>query len=525
MAKKKQVITMADLPKEIDQETYNQMKIMYLTHMFSFEKFCEHYFKDDPQNEFTVPSRNNMIQTQIPQFQSEIMMMLQRLRVDKRLCLASPRGFCKSTTCSVFFPIWCSLFEHFREILIVSNSETLAINFLRAIKMNLESNTRITNFFGKQDSKKWTETHIINNFGVSIRACGWGAQIRGFRPDLIILDDIESDETVGSEDVRNKMKDWVLKAAINSLSSTGSMLWVGTLITRLALIHEWIHNPPGEWKTKFLQAYKDGVMEPGHELWPEERTHSWLQARKAEIGSVAFSSEYMNDPIPAEGNRFNPKTFKYFEDRDIEGKDLGMYISIDPAYSEESKADFGVIMCCLHDSKDNIYVDRYFRQRTTSGKLIEELKRIWSANRFRIRGIGIEENGPQKAFYQMVVNEFTNMGQYPPFKKLTGMIKTNRGIFKNKVDRITYSLQPRFEAGKIFLRRDQNELIDELTLFPEVRHDDVTDALAYITALVEPLQDYSQELDYESEYDITPISRGLTGYGDSYEEEVYSKAL
>lgn len=506
--------------KGLTEEQFDKFHAFLTEMAFSFEKFSNYAFKDDEASGFTVPTRMNRIETTVPQFQSEIMARLQGLLKSKRLCLASPRGYTKSTTCSIFFPIWASLFYYFKEILIVSNSEALSINFLRAIKTNLESNERITGIFESQQSSKWTETHIITNMGTSIRACGWGAQIRGFRPDLIILDDIESDETVASEDIRKKMKEWVLKAAINSLTPNGAMLWVGTLITRLALIYDWIHHPPEGWEVAFYKAYKDGIMEPGHELWPESRPHSWLKRRRQEIGSVAFSSEYLNEPVPSEGNRFNPNFFKFYSDEDLKGKDVGMYISVDPAFSEESSSDYGVVMVCWHDRNDNIYVKEYYHEHTTGAKLIRELKRLWGLYRNDIRGIGIEEVGPQKAFYQQVVQEFMRDGQYPPFKKLTGMLKTSQGTHRNKIDRITYALQPRIEQGKVYFKRDQYALLDELTLFPESKHDDAVDALSYITALVEQLQDYSEPLDYGSDGpDIIPLDRGLTGYGDSYEAE------
>lgn len=485
------------------------------------EKFCNFFMKDDPETGFTVPTRAHMVIDTIPKFQSEIFSELGSICKTKRLALASPRSFVKSTTCSVEFPLWAACFGHFREILIVSNSENLAVNFLRSIKTNLDSNERITRYFGKQVSDKWTESHIITKSGVSIRAVGWGAQIRGFRPDLIIMDDIESDETVISEDTRKKMKEWILKAAINSLRVDGCMIWVGTLINRVALLHDWMHQPPTGWKVIFNQAYKKGIQEKGHELWPEVWPHDRLQARKAEIGSSAFSSEFMNDPLPPEGNSFNPDTFQYFEEEQLP-KDYGVYIAVDPAFSESPGADFGVIMVALHDSSnDSLYVHSYYRQRTTSRKLIDEFERIYRIYASRVRAVGIEEVGPQKSFYQQLVSEINQKGLYPPFQKLSGMVNTSRGTQHKKEHRIIYSLQPRFEARKIFLRHEQIDLIEELTLFSESgnKHDDLCDTLSYITHMVQPFSDYSDGQAPARNYEPIDEPRGITGYYDAYGKE------
>lgn len=493
---------------------------------FSNRAFSDFFMKDDDNLKFFVPTRNHRVIDKIPDFQSRIFGELDNIQDTRRLALASPRSFMKSTTCSVEFPIKSIVFNDFKEILLVSNSESLATNFLRSIKTNLESNERIIRYFGSMVSDKWTENHIIAQnkaagFRTSVRAVGWGAQIRGFRPDLIIMDDIESDETVLSEEVRKKMREWILKAAINSLTHDGCIVWVGTLINRVSLLHDWMHAPPKGWSTIFNQAYKNGVQEPGHELWPDVWTHEKLQARKAEIGTSAFSSEFMNDPMPPDGNSFNPNTFMYFDEENLPS-DYGVYIAIDPAFSENPTADYGVIMVALHDSNDNIYVHNYYRQRTTSRKLIDEFERIYRMYGGKVRSVGIEEVGPQKSFYQQLVAEINQKGLYPPFQKLTGMINTAKGTMRKKEQRIIYSLQPRFEARKIYLRHEQNELIDELTLFSETgnKHDDLCDSLSYITHMIQPFSDYSEQgHGFSFENETTFERHGVTGYGDNYGKE------
>ena len=55
---------------------------------------------------------------------------------------------------------------------------------------------------------------------------------------------------------------------------------------------------------------------------------------------------------------------------------------------------------------------------------------------------------------------------------------------KNKYERIRGALQGRFQFGKIFFRKnsvdDQDKLKLELYDFPKSKHDDLSDALAYI---------------------------------------------
>ena len=478
------------------------------------DSFVNVFLKDDPSKNFYVPTRPYRVFDTVPKFQRDIYELLDNIKKIKRLVLASPRSFMKSMTCSIQAPIKYALFQQFKEILIVSNSERLAIEFLRQIRVNIESNGKIRELFqGSLESEKWTETQLILQNKCSIRACGVGAQIRGFRPDLIILDDIESDESVESEDMRRKLKEWLFKAAINALTVDGCLVYVGTTLSRLSLLFEFVNNPPEGWTAVFNQAYIGGIEAEGHELWPEVWPHERLQSRKKEIGSSAFSAEFMNNPIPSEGNRFNPSTFRFFEDRDLIGKSTGRYISIDPAFSETG--DYGVIMELLHDSNDNIYVDRYFRRKTTSGEMISYFKHLYRQKRNEIRKVGNEANGPQKSFYDQLVNECNRDGLYPPFEKLMGVTHNANRTHRNKTDRVTYTVQPRLEAGKLFFRRDQTELLDELTLFPESRNDDLCDCLAYGISILEPYMTYEDSIGFSFENEEPALQyNGITGYGE-----------
>ena len=217
-----------------------------------------------------VPSRNNMVIGDIPAFQFELMRYLEMVKDNGNIVIASPRGFCKSTTCSIIYPLYAARYRMYQDILIVSNSESVAIDFLRAIRVNLESNLMVLKAFGPQQSDKWTENHLILRNGVNIRAIGVGSQVRGRRPGLIILDDIETDDSVASEEMTSKLRRWINKTCINSLAINGRIIFVGTVISPLSIIAEYLDRAETlKWNRCFIQAYNDGIEKPGEELWPE----------------------------------------------------------------------------------------------------------------------------------------------------------------------------------------------------------------------------------------------------------------
>tara|TARA_R110000782_G_scaffold99017_1_gene184569 strand:- start:483 stop:866 length:384 start_codon:yes stop_codon:yes gene_type:complete len=90
---------------------------------------------------------------------------------------------------------------------------------------------------------------------------------------------------------------------------------------------------------------------------------------------------------------------------------------------------------------------------------------------------------------------------------LTDLMRANNHYFRiddvthgnqKKTDRIVWSLQGRFEHGKVTLNEGtwNNEFIDQLVNFPNAQlHDDLIDALSYIdqVQVVEYFQDYEEE--------------------------------
>lgn len=227
----------------------------------------------------------HILTSQIPNFHSEIYQLLPET---KRLVVAAPRGFAKSKVCSTIYPIWLGCFCLYKDITIISASETLAKEMLRNIKREFESNQKLRKWFGDLITEKWSETHATLKTGVTFRARGSEGQIRGFRPDCIILDDIETDETVKSEDQRRKVNDWIFKSCLPALVPDGQFIVVGSIISQLAILKQILDTENG-WVKRIYRAYTDRIQQPGHELWPQLWNHEKLQARKAEIGSWAFS--------------------------------------------------------------------------------------------------------------------------------------------------------------------------------------------------------------------------------------------
>jgi phage terminase large subunit-like protein len=417
----------------------------------------------------------------VPDFHKEIYKLLIKT---KRLVLAAPRGFAKSMICSVFYPLHQALFGLKQDICVISASETLAIEWLRKIRRELELNPRILRFFGDLKSDKWTETHIILKNKVNIRARGAGGQIRGFRPDLIVLDDIETDESVASEEQRNKLRDWIFKACLNTLLPEGQFIMIGTIISPLSLLNE-ILNSDINWEKRKFQAYIDGIQEKGHESWSALWSHERLQQRKKEIGTFAFASEYMNDPVSNETAPIKQHQIRYWEELP---QQYSCVIAIDPAYSDDDKADYKVASVVAIDQNNNRYLVTYLRTHKPTGEFIDGILNLYLQYKDKLTAIGIPAQGTEKEFYNSVLRKAEERKLYPPFVELKNAFTDGSGItHRKKIRRVIAALQPLFEAGKYYIHKNHTEAKDELLSIGASRWDDIIDSLAYAEQILVPV--------------------------------------
>jgi len=419
----------------------------------------------------------------VPEFHKGIYKLVVQYQ---RLLLAAPRGFAKSMICSVFYPLWAALVGDKKDICIISASEGLAVEWLRKIRRELESNSKIHEAFGELKSSKWTENHIILNNAnkTNIRARGSGGQIRGFRPDCIILDDIETDDSVASSEQRNKLREWIFKSCLNTLLPHGQMLWIGTIISPLALLQEQLETD-NAWEKRKFRAYKDGRQEAGNELWPELWTHDKLQARKREIGSTAFASEYLNDPVLNESAAIQRHHIRHWRELPAQ---YSAVIAVDPAYSEEAKADYKVASLIGIDQNANRYLISYIRTHRPSGEFMDAILNLYLQNKNVITGIGIPNAGTEKEFYNSFINKAHGRKLYPPVMGLKNVFKRGTDkVIRRKKDRIVAALQPLFESGKYYIHSSHKDAEDELLTIGASRWDDIVDTLAYAEQIITPV--------------------------------------
>ena len=424
----------------------------------------------------------HILSKSIAEFHKEVYQDL--LRSEYYAC-AAPRGHAKSTLGLVINSMHFALFRKVGDVTLLSASESFVINeIVRIIKREFEQNEKLHAFFGELKTAKWSETYFVLSNGIAFEAGGIGGQLRGGRRGLIALDDLESNETVESEEQRNKLKNRINKELIPKLLPKGQMAYFGTVIHTLCYLKQILDTPNNGWKKRIYKSYVDEIELPGHELWAGMLPHAELQRRKAIMGSHAFQAEYMNNPTSAETAPIKDAQIRYWDELPAQ---LSCVIAIDPAYTEDLTRDFKVAVLVGMDASGNRYLISYLRNHAPAGEFMDGVLNLYGQYKGICTAIGCPSGGTEKEFYRSLVNKATERRIYPPFVELKNTFVNAQGeAQRNKQKRIIASLQPLFEAGKYYIHHSHQEAKEELLTVGSSRWDDLVDALAYAEQILTP---------------------------------------
>ena len=184
---------------------------------------------------------------------SGLVKQISRMNGCKRV-VAAPRGHAKSTSLTFKGTIHAVVYGYKHYPIIISDSSDQAEGFLDNIRVEFEENEAIREDFGDLTGKVWRSNVLVTSTNIKVEAIGSGKKIRGrkhrnWRPDLLILDDIENDENVRTPEQRAKLDSWFKKAvskAGDDYTDIVYMLWSSIFVTLVAKkYHESVTLPSG----------------------------------------------------------------------------------------------------------------------------------------------------------------------------------------------------------------------------------------------------------------------------------------
>jgi len=451
------------------------------------------------------------------------------------VAIAAPRGHAKSTAVTHAYTLAAVLFREADFVVLVSDTELQAVQFLNDIKMELYENQKLRSLFKVSDIYKDAEREIRFKMGpdnhqvriMARGASGGSGSVRGFkwrgkRPNLIICDDMENDEAVSNEERRDKFRNWFYGALIPALSDTGQIRIVGTVLHFDSLLERLMPETTGE-EAKYtvrenLREYSLDKSRAWHSikyrahtdfddfqsiLWPEKFNEKRLTKLKNDFVrqgiSEGYAQEYLNYPIHEGDAFFRKNDFVPMAEEDFDLAKV-YYAAIDFAISEKDKRSYSVITVGGVDDTGVLHIVDVIRQRMDAKQIIEEMMAVQI--RYQPDLFVVEEGALKKAIGPFLKDEMLKTGI---FINLHPMVP-----YRDKLSRAR-AIQGRMRQGGVHFDTEAEwfpSFEQELLRFDRGQYDDQVDSIAWLGLVLNqmitaPTHKEQEESEWEEEYNDT----------------------
>lgn len=399
------------------------------------------------------------------------------------ICSAWPREFGK-TTIRQIVTLWAILCGYRRYALIFRANQSIASgemgDYMRIFQQ--PSHLLMTDFglttwaqeVRRTPALSWCgqKLHLRNIYGqlCTIEALGAGSPARGqidngLRPDLILLDDVETTEGTWSKAMRESLARW-LSHDIEALGSGAVIAFWQTVISPNSLMSKCLTS--ADWQGRRFPAIDD----EGNSTWPARYSTQYLSELREKKPPSAWLADYQNLPQANDVTLFPTDSWRLYETEGIDppkrDRLARVSIGVDLAFSAEKSSDYTAISAWGEDGQGNKHHLMTVRGRWTTPE--EVIRRIRSVNDIvRADIIAIEDVSSSKHFIQFARRE---MGYIVKGISPEGLDKTARAR----------SVSHFWELGAVWCRKADTLIVGEMYSFrPDVKDqtDDVVDAAVY----------------------------------------------
>lgn len=286
---------------------------------------------------------------------------------EPRILIESARGHGKSWFISKAYTLWL-IYRNLQvvDILIVSFSEKQAVELLKMVSEEIMRNEHLAHL-RPTTKQTWQSLYLEFQGGHKVRGVGFGTSVRGLHPTHIIVDDPLKDDGGMNPEAQH---DYFMGALSGTAVRNTQIAVVGTPLDAGDLLEQLETN--SIYKFKAYPAIKDGAA-----LFPTLYTLEELRKREEEIGSLAFSREYLLQ-------RVDPKT-QVFSDQYRTINELLVYPDdvvttrtiIDPAISEKEKACDSAVVTFSADTHNHLWErETTLLKSDNPSKILDEIVRI-----------------------------------------------------------------------------------------------------------------------------------------------------
>lgn len=398
-----------------------------------------------------------------------------------RLIITQPPRTLKSMCASVAYPAWAMGHDPGLKFICVSYSQDLADRFSEQFRKVVKSDWYQRAFPGMRLARDTSQLSTTTKGGSRL-ATSVSGTLRGGGGDVIIIDDPQKSGEENTEAERRRIIEWYRTHLVtrHDKPDTGSIILVmqrlheEDLAGYLLNSGQWDHlDLPAEAQEDAYVPHSAGSgywFAKGELLHPEHLSADTLRQRKAEMGSRAYSAQYLQRPVPTEGNLVKREWLENrYETRPQKSPGSRIVQSWDPASTAEETSAYSVGLTFLMDG-DTYYLLDVLRKKLS----YPELKRriVGLAENYEADTLLVEKDGVGGHLIQDLRLECDTRPRMP-----SPIGRKAEGEKEARMDAATAII----EQGRLVLPREAPWLAEfekELFSFPGSRTKDQVDALS-----------------------------------------------
>ena len=380
-------------------------------------------------------------------------------------------------------------------------------NGVKSMRKNLEYRIENSEFLKKYiptpkfTDIRWEFNNIDGNKFV-VKAYGGKTGIRGTkemgkRPQLVIMDDLVSDDDARSATVLDAIKSTVHKAIDYALHPQRyKKIWLGTPFNTNDPLYEVVES--GTWAVNVFPVCEKFpcTKEEFRGSWEDRFTYEYVKEKyegALSIGKVdTFYQELMLQIMSDDDRLVLDSDLQWYNLTNLIEKrsNFNFYITTDFATSEKESADFSFISVWAVNHQGNYFWVDGVCKRQTMDKNLDDLFRLVS--KYHPQSVGIEVSGQQGGFISWIQREMFDRNIF--FTLASNSKDGQPGLRPNnsKVERFNVVV-PDFKLKRFYFPSDKRnsealkELILELSLASmggfKSKHDDAIDTVSQLAMM------------------------------------------
>lgn len=392
-----------------------------------------------------------------------------------RLILNAPPRSLKSMIVSVALPAFLLGRRPNMKIMVCSYAETLATELhqqFQAIVRHPDCQAAFPDLVGMRTDRL---DRFTTRKGGSRMALSVGGAGTGFGADLIIIDDPMKGADAGSQAKRDEVFAWY-RQVVASRSNTPAAAQIVIVTQRLhaddlcgRLLDQggWdrLSLPArfAETTTVPISAAKAHTFKTGDLLSPVQLPASYLETQARDLGTYAFSAQYLQEPVPEGGNLFKREWLRSYEK--LPDRSFGeVIVSWDVGAGDGPGNDYSAVVTALVVN-NTCYVVDVQRRRLRFPDLVKWVK------------AHADEVGARRVLIESASSGIGLIQELTDHSRLDVIPIQPKG---DKVSRATAATAS-IEAGRVLLSAEPpSDFLKELLGFPGAKHDDMVDAFVQL---------------------------------------------